>query len=188
MKIKASIYLFVLFALLFMAGCNQGSFSKKAYPEYHLKSISGKKLEITVIKNRLEIPNQHKPLLLFFVQPSCNLCFMGIEHIKRLQETYKDKITFIPILITNDSNRNPYSDEAKIINQTYDLDFDFYFAVDKKNFLENFNCQTDTNLLVLYDHKLRLVQDYEGVIPEEMVEFDINQLLEQMEKKNVSKP
>ncbi|MCE3046569.1 hypothetical protein [Helicobacter kayseriensis] len=168
-----------LWILIFLIGCNQGSFAKKLYPEYRFQSISGKTLNITKIKNRLEILNQSKPILFYFVQPMCNTCFEGIEHIKRIRDTYQNQIDFIPILIANDSNLNLYKDEATILNQTYDLDFDFYFATDKKNFLENFDRQTDTNLLVLYDEKLRLVQEYEGLVPEEMVEFDINQILNQ---------
>lgn len=174
--------------LFFFVACKQGNLSKKNYPEYKLTSISGKTLEITKIKNRLDIPSQTLPMLFVFIRPSCIPCFQGIEHLKRIADEYRGKISFIPVLITDESNPNEYLNEALIINKNYKLDFDFYFSADEKNFLENFDRQTDTNFIILYDSKLRLVQEYEGLVPEEMLEFDINRVLNQMEKRNDSKP
>lgn len=176
-----------LLIVLLLTGCKQNNPLKKTYPEYELKSVSGKTLSITSIKNRLEIPSQTQPMLFIFIQPSCNSCFRGIEHIKHLYTQYKDKISIIPILIKDENHDNHYLEEAKIINKDYDLDFDFYFSNGGRDFLQNFERQTDTNLIVLYDHKLRFIQDYEGIVPEEMIEFDINRVLKQMEKKHVSK-
>lgn len=176
-----------LLIVLLLTGCRQNNPLKKTYPEYELKSISGKTLKITSIKNRLEVPSQTKPMLFIFIQPSCNSCFRGIEHIKHLYTQYKDKISIIPILIKDENQENLYLEEAQIINKDYDLGFDFYFSSGGENFLQNFERQTDTNLIVLYDHKLRFVQEYEGIVPEEMIEFDINRVLKQMEKNHVSK-
>lgn len=183
---KTKILAFVI--VLLLTGCRQNNPLKKTYPEYELKSISGKTLNITSIKNRLEIPSQTRPMLFIFIQPSCNSCFRGIEHIKHLYTQYKDKMSIIPVLIKDENHENLYLEEAQIINKDYDLGFDFYFSSGEKNFLQNFERQTDTNLIVLYDHKLRFVQEYEGIVPEEMIEFDINRVLKQMEKNNVSKP
>lgn len=181
-------HLILLVATLLLAGCRQSNPLKKTYPEYQLKSISGKTLNITSIKNRLEIPFQTQPILFIFIQPSCNSCFKGIEHIKHLYTQYQNQISMIPILIKDENNPNLYLEEAKIINKNYDLDFDFYFSSGKENFLQNFERQTDTNFIALYDSKLRLFQEYEGLVAEEMIEFDIQRVLKQMEKANATKP
>lgn len=175
--------------LLLFTGCQYGNLSKKSQPTYILKSISGKTIRITKLsKTSLKIPLQTLPILFVFIQPSCIQCFQGIEHLKRIAKQYQGKIDFIPILIPNENNPNLYANEASILNKTYHLDFDFYFSNDGKNFLENFERQTDTNFILLYDSHLKLFQEYEGLVPEEMIEFDINRVLNQMENNNATKP
>lgn len=174
MNARNLLYL-VLF--IFLIGCKQNqSNERKIYPEYTLSNLSGEEIHITKIKNRLQIPKQTKPVLFFFIQPSCTQCFKGIEHIERIYQEYKDKITFIAILTDLQSHRENFKSEVQAIKQNYHLSFDFYYCKDG-DFFENFQRQTDSNFIALYDTKLRLVGEYEGIVPEEMIELNINQIL-----------
>lgn len=183
MNTKALLYLVLL---VFLVGCKQNQ-EKKLYPEFVLSDLQGKKIIITKFKNRLQIKNQSKPLLLFFVQPSCTQCFKGIEHIGRIYQDYKDQITFITILSDPQSQGENFASEVEALRENYGLEFDFYHCVGE-NLFESYERETDTNFIALYDDKLRLVAEYEGIIPEEMVELDLNQILNKMEKNDVSNP
>lgn len=178
MNTKSLLYLVLL---IFLIGCKQNQ-EKKVYPEFVLSNLEGKEIIITKVKNRLQIKNQSKPLLLFFLQPSCIQCLRGIEHIERIYQTYKDKITFLTILSDSQSQAENFASEVETLRQNYGLEFDFYHC-NGESLFESFERQTDTNFIALYDSKLRLVAEYEGVIPEEMVELDLNQILNKMEKK-----
>lgn len=178
MNMKTLLYLVLL---IFLVGCKQNQ-EKKIYPEFTLQNLEGKEIPITKVKNRLQIPNQSKPVLLFFIQPSCTQCFHGIEHIERIYEEYKGKITFLAILADTQSQAENFKSEAKALKQNYNLNFDFYFCKGESLF-DSYERQTDTNFIALYDDKLRLVAEFEGIIPEEMVELNINQILNKMEKK-----
>lgn len=179
MNTKVLLYLFLL---IFIIGCKQNQEEKKFYPEYTLSNANGKEITITKVKNRIQIKHQNKPVLLFFIQPSCTQCFTGIEHIERIYQEYKNKITFIAILADQQSQAENFKSEAETLKQNYNLDFDFYYCKEE-NFFESFERQTDTNFIALYDDKLHLVAEYEGIIAEEMIELDLNKILNSMEKK-----
>lgn len=179
MNTKVLLYLVLL---IFLVGCKQNQ-EKKIYPEFTLQNLEGKEISITKVKNRLQIPNQNKPVLLFFIQPSCTQCFHGIEHIGRIYQEYKDKITFIAILTDSQSQNENFKSEAEALKQNYNLKFDFYTCRGESLF-DSYERQTDTNFIALYDEKLRLVAEYEGVIAEEMIELNLNQILEKR-KSNV---
>lgn len=186
------ILVFVFLTSLTLGGCNHFT-TKKRYEEYRFSNLSGSKLTITKIKNRLEIiqknatfPNQ-KPVLFFFLYPSCTPCFEGIEHLKRLYDEYKNQTTIFPILLDSQNDIETLRNEAITINKSYQLDFDFYFANDTLDFVGTFERQSEGNLIVLYDQNLNFITQYEGLVPEEMIEFDINKLLKHGES-NVQKP
>lgn len=176
MNLKALLYLFLF---IFLMGCKQNQ-EKKIYPEFVLQNLEGKEIVITKVKNRIQIKNQSKPVLLFFIQPSCTQCFAGIEHIERIYEEYKEKITFLAILADSQSQAENFKSEAQTLKQNYGLDFDFYYCKGE-SLLESYERQTDTNFIALYDSHLRLVAEYEGVIAEEMIELNLNQILEKRE-------
>lgn len=173
MNPKILLYL-VLF--IFLIGCKQNQ-EKKLYPEYVLQNLEGKEIIITKIKNHLQIKNQTKPLLLFFIQPSCTQCFNGIEHMERIYQEYKDKITFLTILTDSQSQAENFKSEAEALKQNYNLKFDFYYC-NGESLFDSYERQTDTNFIALYDEKLHLVAEYEGLVPEEMIELNLNQILE----------
>lgn len=178
MNAKVLLYLVLCF---FIVGCKQNpTQEKKIYPEFTLSNSLGAEIHITKIKNRLQISNQHKPILFLFIQPSCTQCFRGIEHLNRLYNDYKDKITFIAIL--SDSKEENFRSEAEALKQNYGLDFDFYYCKGE-DFLQTFERQTSTNFIALYDKNLHLIAEYEGLVPEEMIELNLNQILNKMEQK-----
>lgn len=178
MNAKILLYFLLCF---FLIGCKQNHAPSKAlYPQFTLSSLDGKEILITKVKNRLQIANQHKPILFLFIQPSCTQCFRGIEHLNRLYEDYKDKITFLAIL--SDSKEENFKSEAETLKQNYALGFEFYYCKGE-DFLQTFERQTSTNFIALYDKSLHLVAEYEGLVPEEMIELNLNQILKQMEEK-----
>ena len=180
MNAKILLYFLLCF---FLIGCKQNHTQEKSpYPQYTLSSTDGKEIFITKVKNRLQIVNQDKPILFLFIQPSCTQCFRGIEHLNRLYEDYKDKISFITILL--DSQAENFLSEAETLRENYNLSFEFYYCKGE-DFSQNFERQTSTNFIALYDKNLHLVAEYEGLVPEEMIELNLNQILKQTEENNV---
>ncbi|ANV98237.1 hypothetical protein BBW65_05250 [Helicobacter enhydrae] len=169
-------YLIVLL-VFFITGCDFQS----AKNHFYFQNTNGDKLKLIQNHNTLELPNNHKPVLLFLIRASCTECFNGIEHTIRIFEEYKDKINFIPIIydLQNPSIQSTQlREEAITLQKKYNLPFDFYYSTDGKDFLQTFQQKTNTPLLVLYNAKLQKVMEYEGLVPEEMIGFDLNQILE----------
>lgn len=164
------------FALVF-AGCdNSNKTHRQTYPTYTLSNFDGKKIKIIKYKNKIQLlpaSKEKKPVMFFFIQPSCTECFKGIEHIERIYEEHKDKILFFAILSDIQSNSENFKSEVAILKKNYGLNFEFYRSVGE-DFLQSFEREGDSNLLVLYNSSLSLVGEYEGLVPEEMLELDLN--------------
>lgn len=170
-------YLLCLVFLPFFTGCSgENKTHKQVYPQYKLSNFEGKTLEIIKYKNKIQLipsPTSKKPVIFFFIQPSCTECFKGIEHIQRLYEEYKNKIIFFAILSDTQSNEENFKSEVATLKKNYSLDFEFYRCVGE-DFLQSYEREGDSNLLVLYNSSLSLVGEYEGIIPEEMLELDLS--------------
>ena len=176
MKIMKYYLLWVVFVLIF-TGCNaENKTPKQTYPQYKIIGEDSKTIEIIKYKNKVQLLPAYtpkRPIMFFFIQPSCTECFRGIEHIERLYEEYKDKIYFFAILSDSQSNEEKFKSEVETLKKNYALNFDFYRSVDE-DFLQSFDRESDSNFIALYDSSLSLVGEYEGIIPEEMLELDIN--------------
>lgn len=176
MKTLQYYLLCLIFSLLFV-GCDGSNRSnKQVYPQYKLNGFDGSMIEIIKYKNKIQLipsPTHKKPVVFFFIQPSCTECFKGIEHIQRLYEEYKDKINFFAVLSDTQSDRENFKSEVTALKKNYSLNFEFYRSVGE-DFLQSFEREGDSNLIVIYDSSLRLVGEYEGLIAEEMLELDLN--------------
>lgn len=170
-------YLVCLTFVLVFTGCDGRNKTHKApYPTYTLSNFDGKDLKVIKYKNKIQLlpnPTNKKPVMFFFIQPSCTECFKGIEHIERIYDEYKDKILFFAILSDAQSNEENFRSEVATLKKNYGLSFEFYRSVGE-DFLQSFEREGDSNLIVLYNSSLSLVGEYEGLIPEEMLELDLN--------------
>lgn len=176
MKIMKYYLLCCTFILIFVGCDGRNQTYKQTYPQYTLSNFDGKNIQIIKYKNKIQIlpaPDTNKPVMFFFLQPSCTECFKGIEHIQRLYEEYKDKILFFPILSDAQSNEENFKSEVAILKKNYGLNFEFYRSVGE-DFLQSFERESDSNFIVLYNSSLSLVGEYEGLVPEEMLELDLN--------------
>ena len=119
-----------------------------------------------------------RPTLLFFLSKSCQECQDELLHILDLYNKYQE---FISI------NAISPKDELEHLQKEIDLinpRFKLYAPTDNKNLLNFLNKDEKQSYIALYDRQGEKVIDYVGLVPEEMVELDIQyQIQDQLDAK-----
>lgn len=119
-----------------------------------------------------------RPTLLFFLSQNCEECQGELLHILDLHNKYQEFISIIAI-----------SPKDELMNLQRDIDninprFKLYAPIDNKNILHFLNKDENQSYIALYDKQGEKIIDYVGLVPEEMIELDIQYLIQdQLEQK-----
>ncbi|WP_104748623.1 hypothetical protein [Helicobacter cetorum] len=123
----------------------------------------------------LNILNENKAPTLFFLSDLENHLFKDyIPALNSLKETFKERLNIVVLL------KNPYlTHELETFLERFPITFmllnptspSFYRAISK----ENKNLEKTPSML-LYNDKHKLVNIYQGIVPAEMLQFDISNL------------
>ena len=119
-----------------------------------------------------------RPTLLFFLSKSCQECQDELLHILDLYNKYQEFISIIAISPRDELEH--LQKEIDLINPRFKL----YAPTDNKNLLNFLNKDEKQSYIALYDRQGEKVIDYVGLVPEEMVELDIQyQIQDQLDAK-----
>ena len=108
-----------------------------------------------------------RPTLLFFLSKSCQECQDELLHILDLYNKYQEFISIIAISPRDELEH--LQKEIDLINPRFKL----YAPTDNKNLLNFLNKDEKQSYIALYDRQGEKVIDYVGLVPEEIVELDI---------------
>lgn len=119
-----------------------------------------------------------RPTLLFFLSKSCQECQDELLHILDLYNKYQEFISIIAISPRDELEH--LQKEIDLINPRFKL----YAPTDNKNLLNFLNKDEKQSYIALYDRQGEKEIDYVGLVPEEMVELDIQyQIQDQLDAK-----
>ncbi|WP_300948573.1 redoxin domain-containing protein [uncultured Helicobacter sp.] len=108
-----------------------------------------------------------RPTLLFFLSKSCQECQDELLHILDVYNKYQEFISIIAISPRDELEH--LQKEIDLINPRFKL----YAPTDNKNLLNFLNKDEKQSYIALYDRQGEKVIDYVGLVPEEIVELDI---------------
>lgn len=119
-----------------------------------------------------------RPTLLFFISKSCQECQDELLHILNLHNKYQEFISIIAI--APKSELSTLQQEVDKTNPRFKL----YAPTDDKNLLNFLSKDEKQSYIALYDKQGEKVIDYVGLVPEEMVEKDIQyQIQDKLDEK-----
>ena len=173
MKIRNILAILVI-GSLFLGGCGDKEMDESAVyveeSEVELTTTTGKEIEI-LKKGQLVTSEQTKGkvVMIDFWATWCPPCKATIPHLVNLQNKYKDELAVIGVLL--EENKNPA--ELKAFMDDFKINYDI--AVSNENFelAQAFGGIRSIPTMFLYDANGKLINMYQGAVPEEMIESDI---------------
>ncbi len=205
MKNKFPPLYLILFFILLLSACEDNSIQndlvqeenlsikvvkiiKETIPtEYHykFKNLKGQINSLEVKNDIYNFKNIKQPIVIVNMMSTwCPPCRGQLPHLSKLQKKFKKDIFIISSLVHDDIDNKKL--EKLLIAQkilfyvslTQDENLKFMNMIDTKLGLPK---EFPLPLTILF-FKGKYFTHYEGMIPEEMIESDINQLLEKIKK------
>ena len=184
MQFKKIAFL-TIFSLLLFTGCGDSKVEETAVEEpikkerdYTLTNIDGNKINILAKDEKLFFYNyEGKIILLNFFATWCSPCRAEIPTLNNLKEKYSNDFEIIAVsmaqrdgTLTTNEALNEFISHYKINFPVVNSDVNFALA---KEVGDIQNVPT----MVLFDKDGKIIQTYEGVVPQEMLETDIKKAL-----------
>ncbi len=181
------IAFFVISATILFTGCDskkeekqevKKEVVKKEQTKFKLTTTNNAIIELEKTKDKLIFKGfEGKVVLLNFWATWCPPCKAEIPHLNNLKEKYKDRFEIIALAMgerggkmTSSENMNAFIEEYKI---------NYPITNTKENFLvsDAMGGIKTIPTMFMIDPTGKIVQKYVGVVPEEMMELDINRAL-----------
>ncbi|MDD3324988.1 MAG: TlpA disulfide reductase family protein [Sulfurospirillaceae bacterium] len=139
-----------------------------------LNDVNGKQIIATPVDKGFKFSDsENKVVLVNFFATWCPPCKAEIPHLNNLQEKYKDKFKIISVLLEDGKPNEEIISFMKYNNINYTV----------TNGAGNFKLADGVGgvnnipLMMLYDKNGKYSTHYVGVVPEEMIDSDINKIL-----------
>ncbi|MBZ7967128.1 TlpA family protein disulfide reductase [Campylobacter sp. RM9756] len=128
---------------------------------------------ILVEKNNKKITfDTDKATLFVFFTTWCTPCLAEIPSLNNLQNKYKDEVNIIGVLLEDkgDEDIKAFKDKHKIIYEIANGENNYLLA-------KSLGGVNGIPTMFLYDKYSKLVNEYLGLIPQEMLEIDIQKAI-----------
>lgn len=180
---KNNFFLLCFLAIFFIACSNetqneeqleqkdQPSFSQGKDISFSLKFINGETLLINSSNQKFSFENTYKARMFVFFTSWCLPCKAQMPHLNKLYDKYKDRFEVIGVALENISMQ----DMQKFINEEK---IQYPVSLGENNFV--FSKVLNINslpMMVLFDAKGEKIKEYLGLIPEEMLDIDIQKVM-----------
>lgn len=174
---------FLLFLLCFFAGCDSkkdedlnvtrhSSLSQGENLSFSLVFTDGTEFFIKADKQKLEFDSNHKATLFVFFTTWCNPCTALVPHLNKLQEKYKDNFTIIGVLL-DEKGEKPLAE----FMQTHKINYPIAFGEGNYLLAKSVGGINALPVMLLYASDGKLINHYLGVIPQEMLDIDIQKAI-----------
>lgn len=163
----------IISILLLITGCNKKNEQQIVIQEekYSLISLDSDKVVFDKRESMLS-NNYNKPYLLVFLSTWCDYCLGQAQHIANIQEEFGDKINIYGVFI----DKNEKEEDLRKFVKESNTKFPWFYKGDILKLIDAYKIKTFPFIL-LSDKNGNLVMNYDGVTPEEMIEFDIKKLI-----------
>jgi len=178
----------VLVSILLLSGCEKKEEAplkketkevekkeEKASNIINLKTTDGRVIKLTALDNGISFDDyKGKIILLDFFATWCPPCRAEIPHLVEIQNTYKENVQIIGVLM-EESKSNETIEEFR-----QDKNMNFPVTNSRENFILSDALGGIKSLptMVMYDKNGEYFTHYVGAAPQEMIEADIKKAIE----------
>lgn len=185
MQFKKNLFFIISIATLFL-GCESKSEDStdnektiiKNITKYSVNRIDSKILNIDIKDKKLKVDEiKDKIILLNFFATWCPPCKAEIPHLINLKNKYKDKFEIISANL-GDKNAK-LNDNTTLIEFANEYNINYIITNSENNFkmADALGGVKTIPTMFLFDLDGNLVQKYIGIVPQEMLETDILNIL-----------
>ena len=153
----------------------------QALPQFNLITSTGKNINITVDKENWKFQGlEGKAVLLDFFGTWCPPCKAEIPHLNNIRKNMKGKFEIIGIDIGSRSGQPTPQKELKDFIENFNIKYPITTKGDNSvlfGAVSNLNKRGSIPFMILFNTKGQYVTHYVGMVPEEMIQSDINKIL-----------
>ena len=180
MKFKTLAILTIL-PILFFTACdsksdkNQKPTINSAEKQFNLNTINNSQINISLNQDKIILKDTNdKIVLLNFFTTWCPACKVEISNLVQIQETYKNDIVVVGILLEEMKT----NDEIKQFMKEHNINYDVINSPESMELAKAVGGIKSIPTMFLIDKKNSIFQKYVGIVPNEMMEIDIKKVLE----------
>ncbi len=175
--------IFMIFLVFFFAACDSkkdedfnatrtSSLEQGEKISFSLILNDGKELFINAERQNLSFDSGQKAVLFVFFTTWCKPCNAMTPHLNKLQEKYSENFTIIGVLL----EEKPQPELASYL-QTRQIRYPI--ALGEGNYLlaKSVGGVNALPVMLLYSSDGRLINHYLGIIPQEMLDIDIQKAI-----------
>ncbi|HEF9750239.1 TPA: TlpA family protein disulfide reductase [Campylobacter coli] len=146
----------------------QSSLSQSENLRFNLNLIDGNSIFIKKDNENLNFADGDKATLFVFFTTWCSPCIAEIPHLNKLQEKYEEQFNIVGVLLEDKSDEElrAFAQKNQILYKIANGENNYLLA----KILGGVN---GIPTMFLYDKNSQLINQYLGLIPEEMLEIDI---------------
>ncbi|QOR00863.1 MULTISPECIES: TlpA family protein disulfide reductase [unclassified Campylobacter] len=180
MKIKI---LLAIFAMIFFTSCSKenensssenteiASLNQSENTDFTLKFLDGRKMYIKYHEQDFKFDDTAKAKLFLFFTTWCAPCKAEIPHLNKLHQKYQDRFEVIALSLEENKEKEllEFIQAEKMI---------FPVAIGESNFaFSKILSVSAVPTMVLFNAKGEKIKEYLGLIPEEMLDIDIQKAI-----------
>ena len=184
MKIKLLI---IALLAIFIVGCNDkkdgDDNSSKSSDQTHANIDYGAPFDLTLIDESkmtlqkfdkgFKVEGNDEAVLFNFFATWCPPCKAEIPHLNNLNDKFKGKLKIVSVLMEDKSK-----DEIDAFMKKYKINFDVAYGEGNSRFAKALGGVVGIPYIVLYKPNGEYATHYVGLVPEEMLESDINKVID----------
>ena len=157
---------------LSLESTQNASLSQSDEVNFKLDLVDGGFVFVKKEDSNLLLDNNDKAILFVFFTTWCVPCVAEIPHLNKLQEKYIDELSVISVLLEDKT-------KEEIALFVKDNKINYKIANGEKNYLlaRILGGVNGIPTMFLYSKSSKLINQYLGVIPEEMLEIDIQKAI-----------
>ncbi|EKK0830244.1 TlpA family protein disulfide reductase [Campylobacter lari] len=179
---KFKIFL-VIFIMIFFTSCSSdkensstentdnASLTQSENIDFTLKFLDGRKMYVKYHEQEFSFDDTAKAKLFVFFTTWCAPCKAQIPHLNNLNKKYQDRFEVIALFLEENK-------EQEILTFIEDEKMKFPVATGENNFVFSKVLNISSiPTMVLFNAKGEKIKEYLGLIPEEMLDIDIQKVI-----------
>ena len=139
---------------------------------FELTSIDDQKFKMQKFDKGFIVEGNDQAILFNFFATWCPPCKAEIPHLNNLQDKFKGKLKIISVLMEDKTK-----DDIEAFIKLYKIKFDVTYGESNFFFAKSMGGVIGIPYMVLYKPNGEYATHYVGLVPEEMLESDINKVI-----------
>lgn len=140
---------------------------------FDLTLIDESKMTLQKFDKGFKVEGNDEAILFNFFATWCPPCKAEIPHLNNLNDKFKGKLKIVSVLMEDKSK-----DEIDAFMKKYKINFDVAYGEGNSRFAKALGGVVGIPYIVLYKPNGEYATHYVGLVPEEMLESDINKVID----------